>query len=283
MDGGTTWNLAAPLAWTLFVWWFSTGLILYLDGLPRRTFPWTMAGATVVLGLALWGLASTADDTTVAGAYCAFTCALLVWAWQEVAFLLGYITGPRRTPCPPDLPGSRRVWLALQTVIHHELALVALALAVLAATAGGSNLTGWWTFLILWTMRQSAKLNVFLGVRNLSESFLPPHLRYLGSYFSRRRMNPLLPVSVLVAGAFAWPLWVAALTPQAGAFEVASATLLAVILTLAILEHVFLVMPLSLEGLWRWGLRSHEAAVALSPPAGGASPAAPPAAQGRPV
>ena len=118
--------------------------------------------------------------------------------------------------------------------------------------------------------------------RRLEWSFLPPHLRYLGSYFTRRRMNPLLPVSVLVAGAFAWPLWAAALAPRAGAFEVASATLLAVLLTLAILEHVFLVMPLSLEGLWRWGMRSHESAVALSPPAG-ASPATPPAAQGRPV
>ena len=36
-------------------------------------------------------------------------------------------------------------------------------------------------------MRQSAKLNVFLGVRNLSEEFLPQHLHYLQSYFTRSR------------------------------------------------------------------------------------------------
>ena len=29
--------VAFPVLCTLFVWWFSTGAILYLDGLPRRT------------------------------------------------------------------------------------------------------------------------------------------------------------------------------------------------------------------------------------------------------
>jgi len=28
---------------------------------------------------------------------------------------------------------------------------------------------------------------------------------------------------------------------------------------LAILEHLFLVLPVPLEGLWRWGLRSRSA------------------------
>ena len=32
-------------------------------------------------------------------------------------------------------------------------------------------------------MRQSAKLNLFLGVRNLGVEFLPQHLRYLQSFF----------------------------------------------------------------------------------------------------
>ena len=36
-------------------------------------------------------LAHTAPQTSVSGAYCAFTCALLVWAWQVVAFLLGVV------------------------------------------------------------------------------------------------------------------------------------------------------------------------------------------------
>lgn len=48
-------------------------------------------------------------------------------------------------------------------------------------------------------MRTSAKVNLFLGARNLSEEFLPPHLRYMESFFRRRAVNLLFPVSVTVA------------------------------------------------------------------------------------
>ena len=46
---------ALPLLYTLFVWWFSTGVILFLNGLPRRTFKWTMLGTTLMLVGALVG------------------------------------------------------------------------------------------------------------------------------------------------------------------------------------------------------------------------------------
>ena len=78
-------TIAWPFAFTLFAWWFSTGAILYLDGLPRRTFRWTLAAATALCALGVWGLAISSARTTPASAYCAFTCALLVWAWQEIA------------------------------------------------------------------------------------------------------------------------------------------------------------------------------------------------------
>ena len=50
-------------------------------------------------------------QASVAGAYCAFTCALLVWGWQEIAFLLGCVTGPRRSACPHGATGWRRTRL----------------------------------------------------------------------------------------------------------------------------------------------------------------------------
>jgi putative photosynthetic complex assembly protein 2 len=261
-----------PFLYTLFVWWFSTGVILYLDGLPRHTFKWTMLGATLLLGSALAGMAVSSTDTSVAGAYCGFTCAILVWAWQEVAFLLGFVTGPRRTPCPESAVGWARARLAFQAVLHHELALVLLALAVLIVTWGAPNQTGWWTFVVLWTMRQSAKLNVFLGVRNLNEGFLPPHLKYLQTYFTRKCMNWLFPVSVAVATMVVIPVWRAAFAPAASAFEVASFALIGSLLGLAILEHWFLVLPLPSEALWKWGLRSRDSTpaarndVAAAPP-----------------
>src|SRR5512139_1326052 len=160
-------DAALAVAYTLFVWWFSTGVILYLDGLHPHTFATTLRAATLMLGAALWGLVHTRDDLSVAGAYCAFTCALLVWVWQEVAFLLGVVTGPRKIACPPGARGWRRTGHAVQAVLYHEFALLVLAIAVLACVGDGANRTGLWTYLVLWAMRQSAKLNVFLGVRNL--------------------------------------------------------------------------------------------------------------------
>ena len=159
--------------YTVFVWWFSTGVILYLNGMPRHTFKFTMTGATVVLVAALYALVITSQITEVWAAYCAFTCAVLVWAWQEIGFLLGFVTGSRRQACPEGATGWRRARYAFQAVSHHELALVILGVAVWLATKDGENQVGFYTFLILWAMRQSAKLNVFLGVRNLNEDFLP--------------------------------------------------------------------------------------------------------------
>ena len=121
----TSWTGYGPVLYALFVWWFSTGLILYLDGLPRRTFRRSLAVATGVAVLALIGLAATRSMTTVAGAYVAFTCAILVWGWHEMTFLMGLVTGPRREACAEPCRGVRHVGHAVATVLHHELALLA--------------------------------------------------------------------------------------------------------------------------------------------------------------
>jgi putative photosynthetic complex assembly protein 2 len=248
-----------PVGFVVFAWWFGTGVVLYLNGLPRHMHRWTMAAATVALGLAMVALAATRDDTSTAGAYIAFSAALVAWAWKEVAFLLGYITGPRRTPCPLGATGWRRTAFALQAMLHHELALVLLGVSVVALTWGGENVAGLLTFLVLWAMRQSAKLNVFLGVRNLNEQFLPPHLRYLASYFRQAPMNRLFPLSVLASTWVVVLMWQAAGAASASAAGHVALALPATLLTLAILEHWFMVLPLPFEALWNWGLRSRSA------------------------
>ncbi|MBP6676555.1 MAG: DUF3623 domain-containing protein, partial [Vitreoscilla sp.] len=200
-----------------------------------------------------------------------------------VAFLLGVVTGPRRTACPPGARGWRRFELALQAVLHHELALIVLAVAVAACVGDGSNRVGLWTYLALWAMRQSAKLNVFLGVRNLGESFLPAHLAYLATYFQRRPMNVLFPVSVTVATTAAVAVWWQLLAGGSHAHHTAGLALVGTLLALGALEHWLLVLPLPTEALWRWGLRSHKADPDLpepgvlpvpSPAAGAVSPPA---------
>lgn len=252
------WAYVLPVLFCLFIWWFSTGLILYLDGLPQRTFKWTFLGSSVVLVLAFVGLATSRDLSTVAGAYCAFTCAVLIWGWQEVAFLLGYVTGPRRTECPPLATGWRRAGHAFMAVAHHELALVLLALGVWLTLGDAPNQTGWWTFLVLWVMRQSAKLNIFLGVRNLNEEFLPPHLKYLKTYFTERPMNLLFPFSVTLSTVAAVVLWQAVATADMGSHSAAGLLFAATMLSLAVLEHWLLVVPMPSQALWSWGFASRE-------------------------
>src|SRR4029450_2191513 len=136
------------------------------------------------MGTALYGLAVSGADATVAGTYTGFTCALLVWAWHEVTFLMGFVTGTRTTPCPPDARGWQRFVAATQAILWHELAILASAVLVVTLTWGAANQVGTWTFLLLWLMRLSTKLNLFLGVPNLAEGLLPDHLRYLASFLA---------------------------------------------------------------------------------------------------
>lgn len=246
-----------PIAFALLVWWFSTGLIIYLDGLPRRTFRWTLLGASLLLGVALYGLSAHAGNTEVAGAYVSFTCGVLVWAWVEVGFLMGPVTGPSKQPCPPDCLGWRRAALALRAILYHELAIIVLAFVLALLSWGAANKVGLWTYLVLWVMRLSAKLNVFLGVRNLGKSFLPEHLTYLSSFFRHQPMNLLFPFCITGATVVMTALVQRATAADVSDFAAAGFTLTATMLLLAIVEHWLLVIPLPETWLWRWSLASH--------------------------
>lgn len=261
-----------PGGFALFLWWFSTGAILWLDGLPQRTYRISMGLMTLATGLGHWGLAASSADASLLGAYCAFVCGLLAWAWQEMAFLMGYATGPNRSPCPAGVSGRARLILALRAILWHELAIILGAVLLVAICWGQPNKVGLHTYLLIWGMRQSTKLNVYLGAWNLSEAFLPPHLKYLASYFTRKPMNLLFPVSVTLAILLCSVLFHRALAPDATEFQAAGFTFLAVLAALAVLEHWFLVMPIPAEALWTWGLRSRRATPAPVPtgtPAGG--------------
>jgi putative photosynthetic complex assembly protein 2 len=139
----------------------------------------------------------------------------------------------------------------VQVLLWHELALIATGLVLWWGLAGSPNPVAAWTFTLLYAMRVSAKLNLYLGVRNLALDFLPPRLLYLGSYFRQRRFNPLMPVSLLAGCAVvAWLLQGAAVTTGRVAH-----VLLAALLVLALVEHLMLVLPLQPSALWRWALR----------------------------
>lgn len=249
-----------PILFALFVWWFSTGVVLYVVGRPRASHGMAFAVTTLLLIGGLAGIYVSSNDNTVAGAYTAFAAALLVWAWHEVTFLLGIITGPRKDTCPEKKDGRAPLGAAIEAVIYHEFAILLTALAVLLLTGDGDNRVGLWTFVILWLARLSTKFNIYLGVPNHTEQFLPDHLRYLASYFCRRPMNLLFPISVTVATLLTGLLISYAIAPATAPHEAAGYVFLATLMGLAVLEHWFLVLPMPSAELWSWGLASREGA-----------------------
>jgi putative photosynthetic complex assembly protein 2 len=242
---------------TLFLWWFSTGAILWrvrhADRAGGRAHR-----ASVLFGLPLlfggvWGLGASFDNATTQGTYLAFLSALALWGWIELAFLSGVITGPNTAPCPPFARGWDRFRRATLTILWHE-ALLILALVLLAqASQGAANTIGLWTFAVLFFARLSAKLNLFFGVPRIHVEFLPGPLQHLASHFRHARMNWVFPISVTLL-TFATGCWL----ERAFAAETEAAQighiLLAALTALALLEHWFMVLPLPDQKLWRWML-----------------------------
>ena len=244
-----------PVVFVVLAWFVATGVVIALDRLPQWTFRLSLAGATVVAAAALWLARHVATDTSPRGAYLGFAAALGVWGWHEMSFLMGLVTGPRREALPRGVVGWARFRMAAATLIWHEIAMALTAVGMVALTWGQPNQIAASAFAILFVMRVSAKLNIFLGVPNLTVDFLPDHLAYLKSYFRARVFNPLFPVSV-AAGTLATILLVEG-AAMASAGAAAGLTMLAALVGLATLEHWFLVLPVRDAALWRWAMSTN--------------------------
>ena len=248
-------NLALAALFAVFIWWFSTGIVLLLNRMSRTAVRWSLGLSTLLSAAALMALAHTAQQTTVASVYCAFTCALLVWGWNELTFLTGWITGPRTTAIAADLPEGQRFVQAVRAILWHELGILVVGLVIVAITWKAPNQIGTWTFMVLWAMRISAKLNLFFGVRNLSEQFLPPHLAYLESFFRRKPINLFFPFALAAASIVLTLVVKRALDPGLDEAQSTGLALVGSLLALAILEHWLLILPIDATALWRWAVK----------------------------
>ena len=233
------------------VWWAATGAVFLAVRLGGTRVNRVLVGATVMASAGFAGLYFSASMQSVAGTYLAFASAIAVWAWHETAFLLGFLTGPRKTPCPEGLSGFRRFRAAFETIRDHELALAATIAVCAVAIWQQPNRFGLWTLILLWVMRISTKLNIFLGAPNSLNELLPKRLGHLTSYFRTDSINPFfsmtLAAAVMVFGAATHQAYLAA-----AAHAAAGWTLLAVFAALAIVEHLFLVLPIRDSALWTW-------------------------------
>lgn len=240
---------------TLFVWWFSTGLILWRvrvadNGLPADH----LTSVVIALPLVGVGIAATfasLPDLSGGGIYMAFFAALVLWGWIELAFLSGVITGPNRKACPPFASPKTRFWSAFGTVAWHEATLFGTLLALGIASWGAENPFAFGTFALLFVARVSAKLNLFFGVPRINTQFLPRPLAHLASHFRIGRITAFFPVSVSALTVASALLLERAVNVNTPGMSVGYA-LLTCLCLLALLEHWFMVLPLPDEKLWRW-------------------------------
>ena len=187
-----------------------------------------------------------------------FAAAIALWGTFELAWALGFLTGPHRRRCPAGARGWSRFRLALGTSLWHEIAVLATGAGASVLLLHAENPTGALSFVVLWLMRWSAKLNLFLGVPNFSTEWFPARHAHVASYVRRSRPSAFFPVALLAASV------VAALLYRLATEAVGDAALVyalpATLLALAVLEHLFLALPVADLELWnRWFARTGDA------------------------
>ena len=162
-------------------------------------------------------------------------------------------------PAPQDdgacdhLTGMARFNRAWHTVSHHEMLLLLGLFGILTVTRNAENTVAFWSYLILFVARISAKLNLFFGVPRINTEFVPLPLAHLKSYFRRGPITLAFPVGItflsITAACFAERLIAAPDAATAAGFA-----LLTALAALATLEHWLMVVPLPDAKLWRWML-----------------------------
>ena len=243
-----------PTGFTICAWWLATAAVLRLNRLSGAIATTGLLLTSILAVAAIGGVIATRTSDSVTAIYCSFTCALILFAWHEVSYYAGLVSGPRPKACPEGVTGWQRFRFGVAASLYHELAIVATA-ALLFWWLRDGNTMAVWTFCLLWWMRWSAKLNIFLGVANLHAEFWPAHLRYLDSYVAHRSMNLLFPLSITVATTVLGAMIYQAFQLPPGSAQSTALLLLSSLLALAILEHWFLVLPIADDALWKWSTR----------------------------
>jgi putative photosynthetic complex assembly protein 2 len=243
-----------PLAYVVAIWFFGTAMVVALDHLARRRL--ILGAASVAACLALIVIMATSEMRSATGAYISFGAAFVIWAWHELTFLTGAAAGPRLSPLPANARGWTRFRLSAAAVLTHEIALFLTAILLATLTWDGANQTAAATFALLFILRLSTKLNIYLGVPNFAQDLLPPQLDYLKSYFRKARFNLLMPVSLVL---FSIWLWFCADRAISGGHDIMVRwSLMAGLTLLGLVEHVLLVLPLNDSLLWRWAIPARQ-------------------------
>ena len=216
----------------------------------QRSAVTSMVSVVVASLFALVGavlVVRTRDETTVRSARLAFLGSALIWWWCSTLFYAGF--GMRIADNIAS--GPRTLTLAVQAIdatLRPDLFGVLALLLVGMTVWRRPNRVALWMLLTFWGTLQTAKLNVFMGVRNSGIDWLPDHLVGLSRYFGPPQNSPLLPATIalltigfLIVTVRAWN--------APGAFRTHMLAMIAFLLSLALLEHALLGVNLT-PPLW---------------------------------
>ena len=144
----------------------------------------------------------------------------------------------------------------IDDAIVHEQFGVLLVLGFLFSQS--PNPIGFYTFLLLWIMRTSTKLIIFLGAPNAISDLMPKEIAHLQSYFRTDRVTPFFALAMALSCCIFILLWDGAANSEIS-FVVTGHSLLATFAAIAIVEHLFLILPIRDSALWSWALIQRKA------------------------
>ncbi len=241
---------------TFSLWWLFTGLALISAHQDPPIKSLLFGLSTLLAIVCLFSVPYIAADTSLLAVFVGFLFALLIWAWLELMFLMGFLTGPNKASAPPGLGLGQKFKLALATMIHHEVAVISvIALTLFLGGNHAANPIVPFVLLLLWLMRCSTKLNLFFGVRHFNNDWLPETHKHVASYISVGKNSALMAPSALLAAIVAVLLFLRAFATDDSSVAL-NLFLLAWVATLAAIEHVFLMYRVGEEALWRWAVKS---------------------------
>ena len=241
-------SLLTPILVVIAVWWIGTGLVLFLQQSIVRVKTPLIVSLVVVSLLSLAALVISGSGTQPWQSYMGFVAAICLWGCIELSYYSGLIGGVHKRACPDGCETGKRFRLALGASIWHEVSVLFAGGVVMTLLIQADNSAGLYSFLVLWLMRWSAKLNLFFGVPNFNTDWFPKRLAYAHSYIRRAPVTLFFPVSMMLASLVAMRLITIALEtpPQQALMHI----LPGVLLLLAILEHLFMALPIADSELW---------------------------------
>ncbi|MDB3936330.1 putative photosynthetic complex assembly protein PuhE, partial [Granulosicoccus sp.] len=241
-------SFVAPILFVIITWWVGTGVVLYLQQRISRVRTGLIVTLAMVSVASLFALLHGSSGTEAWQSYLGFMAAISLWGCIELTYYTGLIGGVHKRSCPDNCNTGKRFRLALGASIWHEVSVLFAGALVLTLLYDASNTAGLYSFMVLWLMRWSAKLNLFFGMPNFNTDWFPKRLAYAHSYIRRSPVTWFFPLSMLIASFVAANLLSAALAhpPEHSLMMI----LPGMLILLAILEHVFMALPIADSKMW---------------------------------